>query len=242
MKKATRFLQGTALLIALASAGANAHEIWIEQDAKSTRFYFGEFNDNLREVSPGLLDKFAQPVATHLSAKGERSLTLDKTAGAFVLNGRAGKNESIVVEDPRYPIFERKTDGQKAARTFWTPAARYVTDLVPQAPKLALDIVPTGQTGEFKLFFKGQPLPKTKVGIVALSGWSKEARTDEYGIVRFSTPWKGAYLMEARHTDNTPGERDGETYDVASYGTTLSFVQPKGLLSPPAPPAAKPNK
>jgi hypothetical protein len=45
-----------------------------------------------------------------------------------------------------------------------------------------------------------------------------------------------------RRSDRTPGVRDGQKYDVASFVTTLTFVHPAGLESPPAPPAAPPNK
>lgn len=235
MKQTIRFFQGVVFVLALTSASAQAHQVWIEQDAKSAKLYFGEFNMNLREESPGLLDKFSQPTATHFSAKDERALKVEKTAHAFVVDGRAGSGESIIVQETGYPIFERKSGEHRGARAFWTPAARYVTSLAAQSPNLTLDIVPTGKAGEFQLSFKGQPLPKAKISITALSGWGKETRTDERGIVSFTTPWKGLYMVHASHTDATPGERNGEKYDVASYGTTLTFVQPSGLPAVPAP-------
>lgn len=235
MKDTIRYFQGAALLLGLMGIDANAHQVWIEQDAKSARLYFGEFNMNLREASPGLLDKVTQPVATHLSAKGERALKVEKSAHAFVVEGRAAEGESILVQDSGYAIFERKSGEHQGARTLWTQAARYVTGFAAQPPNLALDIVPTGKAGEIQVSFKGQPLPKARISITALSGWGKEARTDERGIVSFTTPWKGLYMVHASHTAATPGERNGEKYDIASYGTTLTFVQGKGLAAVPAP-------
>lgn len=225
----------------LFAVSAQAHQIWLQQDAKNTHLYFGEFGENLREASPGLLDRFVQPTALLLGAKGEQPLTLNKTATAFVLSAKAGKNESIIAEEAHYPVLEKKT-GDVTTRTIWTPAARLVTSDAEQAPKLTLDIVPTGKPGEFKVFYKAQPLVKTKVGVLVQSGWAKEAFSDEQGLVKFDLPWEGTYVLEAHHVDKTAGERDGKPYDIASYVTTLSINKGKGLKPVPAGPAAAPNK
>lgn len=225
----------------LFAVSAQAHQIWLQQDAKHANLYFGEFGENLREASPGLLDRFVQPTALLLGAKGEQALTLDKTTNAFVLSAKAGKNESIVAEEAHYPILEKKA-GDVTTRTLWTPAARLVTSDAEQAPKLTLDIVPTGKPGEFKLFYKTQPLAKTKVGVVVQSGWSKEVFSDAQGLVKFDLPWEGTYVLEAHHIDKTAGERDGKAYDIASYVTTLTISKAKGIKPVPAGPAAAPNK
>ncbi len=230
------------LLAALTVGRAAAHHIWIEQDDKEARLFFGEFNDNLREASPGLLDRFVRPTATHISGTNATSLRVEKSANAYVLSGRAvTPGDSIVAEEARYPIMERKS-GEQVTRTVWTPAARYITDFAARTATLTLDIVPGGDPGVFKLSYKGQPLPKAKVEVIALSGWARQVTTDAQGEFRIAFPWKGLYAIEVRHTDRTPGERDGQKYDVASFVTTLTFIQPAGLESPPAPPAAPPNK
>ncbi len=94
---------------------AQAHQVWIEQDAKEAKLYFGYYGGNLREASPGLLDKFVKPTAMRLTARGTEPLTLTKTAGAFVISGRAGSGEALVAEEASYPSFERK-EGDKALR------------------------------------------------------------------------------------------------------------------------------
>jgi uncharacterized GH25 family protein len=225
----------------LLAAPAHAHQIWLQQDAKSANMYFGEFGENLREASPGLLDKFVQPSAVLLTGNGDKTLELSKKANAFALSGKAGKNESIVAEEAHYPVFESK-GGDKVTRTAWTPAARLVTSDAAQQPRLTLDLVPTGKPGEFKVYYKNQPLPKAKVGLVVQSGWAKEAYSNAEGLVTFDLPWQGTYVAEVHHTDKTAGERDGKPYDVASFVTTLSLVQAKGIKAVPAGPAAKPNK
>lgn len=59
-------------------------------------------------------------------------------------------------------------------RTAWTPAARYIADFPPRTATLTLDIVPAGEPGAFKLFYKDQPLPEAKVEVIALSGWARQ--------------------------------------------------------------------
>src|SRR5690606_29269894 len=119
---------------------------------------------------------------------------------------RAGPGDSIVAEDAVYPLYTWKQK-DKAVTSWFYPAARLVTDFAEQKPKLTLDVVPAGQRGHFKLFFKGKPKSKTKVTLVTQSGWSKEGRTDEQGLVKFDMPWKGPYVAEVSVTERSPGER-----------------------------------
>ncbi|RZJ26508.1 MAG: DUF4198 domain-containing protein [Haliea sp.] len=235
-----------ALVSSLLMLGtAQAHHVWIEQTASGAQLFFGEFGDNMREVSPGLLDKFGGPVAQRISAKGSETLTVNKTATGFGLSARAAKGESIVAEDPAYPSFEVK-QGDKTGRGIYVPAARLVTDLNKQEPKLTLDLVPTGVSGkdgtEFQAFFKGQPLPKAKVEVITPSGWSQAHTTDEQGKIKTMLPWSGTYVLEMSHNDRNAGERAGEKYDRASYVTSLTINQPGGLKALPAPAAAAPSK
>jgi len=95
--------------------------------------------------------------------------------------------------------------------------------------------------GEFKVFYKGQPVPKVKVHATIPNGWSKEAESDDNGAVKFDLPWKGAYVLEAEHVDKTPGERAGKPYASATHVTSLSFVQPKGVAAMAAGPVMAPN-
>jgi uncharacterized GH25 family protein len=236
----------TAVLALGCATAANAHQIWVEQaPGQAAVLRFGEFGDNLREVSPGLLDGFGKPTAVRVSPKGEEPLTATKAADGFQLSGKAGKLDSIVAEDAAYPIRKFKQGDKEVSSRYW-PAARYVTGYTAQAPKLALDLVPTGKAGEFKVTLNGQPLPKAKVNIVVAAGWAREARADDQGLVQFSLPWKGTYVLEAMHTDATPGERPGEArpekFDRISYVTSLTLVKADGIAPLAAGPAATPNK
>ena len=230
-----------ALLSLLSMSAAHAHQVWIEQNGKTTTLQFGEFGDNLRETTPGLLDKFVKPSATLIGKDGSRPLTLEKTTRGFVLSGSARPGESIVAVDADYPGWDSQKDG-KTIHTIWVPAARFVTGFAAQQPVLAFDIVPTGKPGQFKVVYQGQPVAKAEVHAVIPNGWEKKATSDAQGLVSFDLPWRGAYVLEAHHEDKTPGERNGKHHDAASFVTSLSFVQEQGTAALPAGPAAAPNK
>ncbi|MGE0798965.1 MAG: cobalt ABC transporter substrate-binding protein [Lautropia sp.] len=240
-----KILTAAALLLGLATT-ASAHQIWIEQpDGQNAVIRFGEFGENLREASPGLLDKFGKPAGTLVSTADEKPGNAEKFAEGFRLPFRAGPGESIVAEDAAYPLYTWK-QGDRSTTNWYHPAARLITDFSAQRPRLVLDLVPTGTPGQFALHYKGQPRPKTKVTLVTQSGWAKEATTDDKGQVTFDMPWKGRYVAEVSINERTAGERAGaggaEKYDGISYATTLSYVKQDGIEPIPAAPPAPPNK
>jgi uncharacterized GH25 family protein len=232
-------LRAAACLLLLSVLPAEAHQIWLEQSGGKARLFFGEFNENLREASPGSLDKL-QPMARLVSAAGEAPVELTKGKNAFALKAAAKAGDSLIAEDTRYPAFDRK-QGEKTARTVWIPAARHVGDFASREPKLTLDVVPAGKPGAFKVFYQGKPLPKAKVEVIAASGWTQSLRTDDDGAASLALPWKGRYVVEVRHSDPTPGTRGAEAYDVVNYVTTLSFARGQGMAGPPPPPPAPPK-
>ena len=231
-----------ASLLALGSA--HAHQVWLEQDGMQTTLYFGEYGDNLREASPGLLDRFVKPTVQKISAVGVEQLAATKTPAGFVVATRINKGETLTAQELAYPIRETK-EGGKTLRSVYVPAARLVMDASGQAPSLRLDLVPTGKTDknqvELQAFYEGRPLPKAKVAVVAASGWMQEIRAGEDGKLMISMPWAGSYVMEVKQLD-AGGDRAGEPYDKITYVTSLTMQQTSGLAALPTPPAAAPGK
>lgn len=220
-----------------AAASASAHQVWLEHSGGQARLHFGEFNDNLREVSPGRLDQFkgAPTLEQRTGATAQRTEgQLGKDAFHYTV---AGAPDTLFAA-ATYPPIDRSK--RNLPTLLWNPSARWVSSLAqPVAPTAPLDLVPTGQPGQFKVVFKGAPLAKAKVQLAAPSGWTREAETAEDGTVTFTTPWKGQYVAEVKHSDKTPGEAQGEKYGEASYVTTLSFVLAEGMASPPLPTPSK---
>lgn len=231
----------SGILLALLATSSHAHHIWLEQHGDQIALYFGEFGQNLREASPGVLDKLTKPNAQLLSAnQAAQPIALSKQVHAYQAKLRLGKGASVVVTDPDYPIFERK-QGEQVIRGQYVPAARLLSNLQAQAPTLSLDVVPTGQISaegtEFQVWFKQQPLAKVEVELWTASGWKQTLRTNAEGKIKVSTPWKGAYVLELNHKEQVAGQKQEQAFDHSSYTTAVTFYTDKGLPSLAAKPA-----
>lgn len=237
MKSLIRIAAGAVLWLSTMAA-ASAHHLWLEIDGQNARIYFGEFGENLREASPGALDKL-EPQAKVLSTAGERPLAVTKGANGFTASGKIDAGDSIVAEDGRYPVFVRTRDGTTTRSLYW-PAARFVPDRSPRQPVLALDVVPAGGD-KYRVVFKGKPLGKAKVTVITPSGWGRDVHTGDDGEFAVALPWRGPYVLEVQHADKTPGKRGEEAYDLVNYVTSLTVMQPQGIDPLPAPPPAKPH-
>ena len=230
------FRAAAAALLSLGfAAAAAAHSIWIEREGDGARIFFGEFDENLREASPGLLDRLDPQARV---AGSDKELKVDRTAGFFAVAGPLGKDAAVVAEDAR--ITERR--GDKSAKVLSKLGARYSADFREQPPVNALDIVPAGKPGLFKVFYQGKPLAKAKLELIAESGWKREFKTDEQGAVDAPLPWRGAYVIEVQHSDATPGKLGEQAYESVRCASTLSFRVADGLQGPPPPPLTTPRR
>jgi hypothetical protein len=235
MKTSLRRFAACALLLAAACA-TQAHQIWFQQEGKALVFRYGELDVNMHEVSPGGLDRFGKLTATWIARSGEKPLPLAKQESGFAVPAVAGKGESFVAIDLSYPMFDTKRDG-KVLRTFWVPATRWVSDFSAREPKLPLDIVPTGvvqgDTVEFRVVLRGEPLAGQKVNVAVPSGWIKVATSDMDGKFRFTLPWRGTYVVGLYYTEESSGERTGdkgaEPYQLQGWNSALSFHKPRGV-------------
>ena len=229
-----------ALLWLSLSSAASAHALWIEPEGAGFQLYYGEFDDNLREGSPGLLDRFDPlPAAKAFTASGAEALKVEKKPTSFALSGAPAAADSVVAEQAR--VTERK-QGDKVTRTLGRLSARYVTDFSERKPVIPLDVVPAGKPGAFKVFYDGKPLPKAKVEVGTEFGWKRELKTDDSGALEVELPWKGTYQVEVTLMDGTPGVHGKEAYDGMRFVTTLTFKVATGLEAPPRPTVTTPKR
>lgn len=228
------------LLLVIAAGSASAHEFWIEPTKGQLQVFLGEYADNAREQSPGMLDKMTKPRAQLQSSTGHKPLDVTRSPTALLIAQVPAQGESVVFEETAYPLFDGEHDGKKV-KAAWFPAARYIADSGAQAPLLKLDIVPTAVDGEFAVSFAGKPLASAEVEIVMPAGWKRIVHTDAAGLIKPALPWQGSYLLAVSHTDASGGKLAGQRYRVAYYGTTLSLVRTAGLPALPAQPASKPT-
>jgi hypothetical protein len=230
------FRAATAAFLSFGFIGsAAAHTIWVEREGDGARLYFGEFDENLREGSPGLLDRLKPEAKV---AGSDKALKLEKQATFFAVAGPLAKDDSVVAET--VSVYERR--GEKPGKSLSRLGARTVADFKEQAPVNTLDIVPAGKPGLFKVFYQGKPLAKAKAELIAESGWKREFKTDEQGAFEAELPWRGGYVIEVQHTDATPGKLGEEAYDTVRCASTLFIRVADGLQGPPQPPVTTPKR
>ena len=214
---------------------AAAHSIWVEREGDGARLYFGEFDENLREGSPGLLDRLKPEAKV---ASSDKALKLDRQATFFAVAGPLAKDDSIVAEN--VAITERR--GDTPTKVLNRLGARTVADFKELPAVNTLDIVPAGTPRQFKVFYQGKPLAKAKAELIAESGWKREFKTDEQGLFEATLPWRGGYVIEVVHTDATPGKLGEEAYDSVRCASTLFVRAVDGLQGPAQPAVTTPKR
>lgn len=203
---------------------AQAHSVWIE-DSPGPQLVvrFGEPGDEY-EKSPGHLDNLTLPAAWQTDGEGKpMALAVEKKTDHFLLVG--APPVSVALAETRFPVFKRGTRPASWPQFYvrWHPRGAPV----PAAPALTLDILPTGTPGEFRVFFRGQPLPGAKIGVEHLgTGTGEELTADAEGLVRYQTDAAGLVLLLCNHKEQTPGFTGGLAYEVVSHNTALTWRQP----------------
>ncbi len=230
----SRFFLAVFLSFGLVGSAA-AHSIWVEREGDGARIYFGEFDENLREGSPGLLDRLKPEAKV---AGSDKPLKLDKQATFFAVAGPLAKDDSIVAEN--VAVTERR--GDKPTKVLNRLGARTVADFKELPAVNTLDVVPAGKPGLFKVFYQGRPLAKAKAELIAESGWKREFKTDEQGTFEATLPWRGGYVIEVQHTDATPGKLGEEAYDSVRCASTLFVRAVDGLQGPSQPAVTTPKR
>ena len=134
--------------------------MWLEHSGSQAKLHFGEYNDNVRETSPGLLDKFrGVPVLEQTVAGATQRVEGQLTKEAFTYTTAANAETSVC---RRCLPADRPHQGQPAP-LLWKPTARWVASLAkPVAPTAALDLVPTGKPGQLKVVFHGARCPRPR--------------------------------------------------------------------------------
>jgi hypothetical protein len=92
---------GAACLLIAPWFAAQAHHVWLEPDADAATLYFGEFGGNLRETSPGLLDKFVKVTAYRQQAQSVVPLDVGKTARALPSRAASSPAKPCWPKSPR---------------------------------------------------------------------------------------------------------------------------------------------
>jgi hypothetical protein len=212
----------SAILLLALSKNAQAHFVWLERDGEGpARAYFGEWIDDLREKTGGLLDRFKAPRAF----LGTSSELLPVTRNDNNLEINAKGRGDVRFVDSSVPPREDKEKGGTTKTIYYAKEGRAET-----ATKLDLELVPTAPNGNtLLLMFFGAPFPKAEVILVGPSKWQKPLITDDKGQVTLPTPWAGRYVLEVVHFDEKPGGSGNEKFNRTRHISSLSFVQQDGI-------------
>lgn len=240
------FISAAALLLLLLAGGrrAEAHYLWIEAgsspEAKAPRkvnFYYGEFEEGLREKAGGRLDEVGTIQAWISGPENAKSeIPYEKRDDYFELTvpGKPASSYALVqLQELGRPVQDwRKYDIGVVKPSFYASAlvlsrGSQAMDLPEQGPavRTTLGIYPIhlGKELVLKVFFKDEALSGAKVNIHAPNGWSKEVKTDESGKIRFTPTWPGQYVFEVIHPEKTPGEFQGVAYEAVRHRATFTW-------------------
>jgi len=212
----------SAILLLALSENAQAHFVWLERDGEGpARAYFGEWIDDIREKTGGLLDRFKAPRAFLGTSNDPLPVKRNENNLEFNAKGRG----DVRLVDSSVPPREDKEKGGATKTTYYAKAGRAET-----AAKLDLELVPATANGNtFVLVFFGAPLPKAEITIIGPPKWEKPLVTDEQGRVTVRTPWVGRYVLEVTHFDEKAGGSGDEKFNRTRHISSLSFVAQQGI-------------
>lgn len=207
----------TILAVAMSSMlsfNSAAHALWLEGDTTESKLYYGEYGNNVREASPGKLDNVVTPMITIVDASGEeKSVSAKRSSKYYEIPGGA----TVLVQALKQPIRTPQGDQTTPARKSYLYARQGKGGNLPLDIKL--------NANKLSLSFKGKPLAKAEIVLIAPNGWEKPLRTDDNGETTFSLLEPGLYVAEAKHKENYPGEFEGKTYAGENHTVTLSFLK-----------------
>lgn len=219
---------------------ANAHYLWIERSGTNAQLLFGEYEESARERSPGRLDEIPAPRAQQVTNKpATMPALLQKQATGFAFPALDADTQALLAKEPAVPVKDWRKAGIGIVKPLFY--ARHQSRFDPQAePTLTLDILPAKDEGCFHVYFRGKPLPKAEVKIVASNTWAQESRTNDNGMVQLPLPWKGQYILQVIHLEPVAGSYEGQAYQARRHRATLTYVTASGDATFSPRPAARP--
>lgn len=211
-----------------------AHYLWIEDTAnQGLTVRFAEWPDEY-ETSPGHLDQVDPPLAWKSGTNGDPiSFQVQRKPDQIQILSASSK-DSVQVEagfavlTPAMlqaegaPVASNSPSRKPIFYARWQPAGSGSAK-----PSLNFDIVPTGNAGEFRVYFRAQPVAGAVVIAHKPGGGEEKLTADEQGVVRFTADKPGLYLLTSKHQRETvKGFSSGVPYDVVSHNCAVTWRQP----------------
>ena len=208
------------LLLNLVQLNSYGHSVYFDENKNSEiKLRFGEFQDEYEE-SPGYLDSLDAINAWKINDKNEpEKLDIEKQKNGFSLTAQ---NSDNIAAQTGFPVMAR-TDQPRKPYFYARWCANFKSKSIPT---LTLDIVPNGQEGEVKVFFRGKPLTGIKLNLYTPEYDKIELISDKNGIVLFkdNIKSKGIYMLKiARYSESISGFDQGKLYKIISHNCSLNW-------------------
>lgn len=223
--RATRIFRLILLTLIIFAGGAvaRAHSVWIEDTpGGGLVLRFGEIGEEV-EKSPGYLDHLTAITAWTKEGEGKLlAIDIQKQADGFVLVEAASAKPAQA--DTGYEVMKSRSGPARRPCFYarWQPL-----NAGAGTPQAILDLVPTGKSGEIRVYFRGQPLPDVELELHEPDGTTKDLTADKLGLVHFTTAKSGLYrLTYSHHRESIDGFHGGHAYGLVSHNACLSWRQP----------------
>lgn len=198
------------------ATAAQAHGMWIESAGGGLQVQYGEPAIRVLEQSPAKLEAIALTRAE--PARGGGALTWRRDGITTALTRRDGG----AAAPDAFVEARVAAAGHGPARHFYARHAAW--PLRSADPSTTLDIVPTAEPNRFAIHYKGAPLTKGALKVVAPSLWLQVHDIDERGRVRIATPWSGLYVLDVELHEAAVVHRATLSFTVADGP---AFVDPQ---------------
>lgn len=238
----TRGLATTACLCIAATA--NAHYLWISVDREpegrtGTNLYFeevpepgdGSYLDHFLGKSDVWIRTIEQPTPDPIQAD-----EVKEGDHRWMRVALPTADEYSVDAYGKFGVYEygqTKVLLHYYARNL-SVASHDAMHELGRAEQMDLDLVPhdAGNQLELTLLWKGKPVADRMVFIRGPKGFRKNVKTDAGGRIELERPASGTLTLRSSVEFPTPGEENGEAYELVRHNITLTSRSRFRLLSP----------
>lgn len=195
-------------LTLLAPLAAQADALWLQPHADGAQALAG----TVAQPAPSL-----QPLQAVRAVQGDAQPLQASVQAAFIQVLRPQGRGGAAAPDLR--LQARHVDPKGVLTYYQAKLGRQDTKAQSD-----LELVPTTPGGNtFKLVWKGQTVPATRVNVDTSAGWSRTLTPAADGTVQLETPFAGLYVMEVSARINGSAMVDGARYEEVRHTATLSF-------------------
>ncbi|QNK63299.1 DUF4198 domain-containing protein [Pedobacter sp. PAMC26386] len=223
-----------SILFCFITTNLYAHALWIETNntgkigqQQTVKIYYGEYAANEKEnVSKWYSDvkDFTLWLVSPNQIRTQLKLSAD--SNSFTSNFTPDQNGLYALE----VSHEAKELGGTTKYHFLASTNIIVGKGLTASSTNVLNLqlntaspVKVNQTVKLAASLNNTAAKAKTVAILSPSGWAKETKTDENGIVQFTPLWPGKYVVEVTEFQKVKGEHQGKSYEAIWQGATYSF-------------------